>query len=241
MNKTLHRPTLIVVIAIVGVLLAMAFNTTQISSTVSTERASDLVDVVHDMESQRDTLQERLAILREQMDTLENAAAEDSGVREAYTRELDLARQGAGLSGVAGPGVEIVLGDGADVAPGSDPNDYLIHDADITSVVNALFSGGAEAVDVNGERIVATTPIRCAGTTILVNATRLGSPYVIRAIGDPEVLEEAVMEDPSASLLLTQYRNQFGLQVLIDHFLEIEVEPYRGSFRPEYAQTPQEG
>jgi uncharacterized protein YlxW (UPF0749 family) len=222
-------------VAVLGLLVAVAFNTTQRSEELPSERGAGLVSVVNELESERDELEERLAELREEMDVLEREAADDSGVRETYSAELDRAREAAGLTGVVGPGVEITLGDGTDVSVGGDPNDYLIHDRDLSAVVNALLTGGAEAVDVDGERVVATTPIRCAGTTVLVNASRLGSPYIIRAVGDPQMLEEAVMEDPVASLLFVQYKAQFGLEANINQELELEVAPYRGGLRPEYA------
>jgi uncharacterized protein YlxW (UPF0749 family) len=240
MKDSVYRPALVAVVAVLGLLVAVAFNTTQRAEEAPSERGSDLVTVVEELESDRDQLEERLAELREEMDVLEREAADDSGVRETYSAELERAREAAGLTAVVGPGVEITLGDGTDVSLGGDPNDYLIHDRDLSAVVNALLAGGAEAVDVDGERVVATTPIRCAGTTVLVNASRLGSPYVIRAVGDPETLEEAVMDDSAASLLFTQYKSQFGLQADIDRQLELTIEPYRGGLRPEYVSGAEE-
>jgi uncharacterized protein YlxW (UPF0749 family) len=135
----------------------------------------------------------------------------------------------------------VVLGDGSDVAPGTDPNLYLIHDSDIAAVVNALFVGGAEAIDVNGERVVATTPIRCAGTTVLVNAKRLGGPYTVSAVGNSDALYDAVISDPAAGLLFESYRAQFGLDVSVIKLSEVEVSAYRGSFRPTYAVQAEDG
>lgn len=241
MNNVRYRPALIAVIGVLGFLVAIAFNSTQRFADAQPTRVSDLVGVVEDMENQRDELQERLSELRAQMDKLEREAAEDSGVRESFSRELDLAREAAGLTGVTGPGVEVVLGDGSDAVLGTDPNDFLIHDTDIAAVVNALFAGGAEAVDVNGERVVATTPIRCAGTTILVNSSRLGSPYTVRAIGDPVALESAVMGDDMASLLFTSYKTQYGLQVAIARMTETHVAAFKGSLRPQYAELASGG
>ncbi len=234
------RPALVLVFGVLGLLIAVSFNTTSRLAEARPSRASDLVEVVREMEEQRGELQDRLAELRTEISRLERDAAEDSGIRNSFTHELDRVRQAAGLSEIRGPGVEVVLGDGTEVAAGADPNDYLIHDTDIASVVNALFVGGAEAIDVNGERIIANTPIRCAGTTILVNSTRLGSPYVIRAIGDPAALEQAVAADESASLLFEAYKTQFGLQVSLSKKAEVTVAAYRGSVRPQYAK-PSDG
>ena len=52
-------------------------------------------------------------------------------------------------------------------------------------MLNLLWLAGAEAVSLNGERVVATTSIYCVGSTILVNDTRLSPPYEFLAIGDP--------------------------------------------------------
>ncbi len=240
MSDNLTRPALVAVIAVLGFLVAVAFNTTRQFDTIHPERATDLASVVRGLEAERTELQGRLAELRDRMDMLESEAAENSGVSDAYTRELSAVRQAAGLTAVTGPGVEVVLGDGNDVAVDADPNDYIIHDTDITAVVNALFNGGAEAIDINGERIVATTPIRCAGTTVLVNSTRLGSPYVIHAIGDPVALEQAVEEDPVAALLFSTYKSQYGLQTDISQMDEVVIEAYKGTLRPMYVGVSEE-
>ncbi len=241
MHRSPYRPALVLVVGVLGILIATAFNTTTRAAEVRPPgRSGDLVDVVREMEGQRESLQERLGDLREEVARLEREAAEDAGMTRSFTQEFDRVRLNAGMAEVAGPGVEVVLGDGADVPKGADPNDYLIHDTDIAGVVNALFVGGAEAVAVNGERIIATTPIRCAGTTILVNATRLGNPYTIVAIGDPETLEQAVREDSHGSLLFDVYAKQYGLHVSLSRVTETSVPAFKGSMRPVYA-TPDDG
>ena len=70
---------------------------------------------------------------------------------------------------------------------------------------------------------------------ILVNATRLGNPYTIVAIGDPETLERAVREDSHASLLFDVYSKQYGLQVSLSRATEVSVPAFKGSMRPVYA------
>ena len=236
MQRSPYRLALVLVFGVLGFLVAVAFNTTSPLAEARPGRASDLVGIVQEMESQRSELQDRLAELRAELGRLEREAAEASGVRTSFTQELDQVRQAAGLSLVTGPGIKVTLADAVEVAPGADPNDYLIHDTDIAAVVNALFVGGAEAVDVNGERLVATTPIRCAGTTVLVNSSRLGSPYVISAVGDPAALELAIAEDEGAALVLEAYKAQYGLQVSITRESEITVAGFRGTLRPQHAK-----
>jgi len=64
---------------------------------------------------------------------------------------------------------------------------------DILKVVNELRSAGAEAISVNEQRVISTSEIRCAGTTIFINGERVGAPFVIKAIGDPALLESAML------------------------------------------------
>ena len=59
----------------------------------------------------------------------------------------------------------------------------IVHDADLMEVVNALKEAGAEAISINGERIVNTTSIICSGNIIQIDGEKVGSPYEIKAIG----------------------------------------------------------
>ena len=59
-------------------------------------------------------------------------------------------------------------------------------------VINELRAAGAEAISINGERLVSTSEIRCAGPTLSVNNNRSAPPYVILAIGNPSNLASAL-------------------------------------------------
>ncbi len=97
----------------------------------------------------------------------------------------------AGLTPVSGRGVTITLKDA--VAIGElDIEDYIIHDSDVTAILDELKANGAQAISINGERLISTTKPVCAGPTIIVNDSRYPSPYVIKAIGDPDVLHDAI-------------------------------------------------
>jgi hypothetical protein len=111
---------------------------------------------------------------------------------QALTEELDSLRVSmhemrvaAGLAEMAGPGVAIKLYDAPDGYSASD----IIHDSDVRDVVNELFAAGAKGVSVGGQRLIATSPIRCVGPVIRVNQKEISAnPVVIEAVGDPEVL-----------------------------------------------------
>ncbi len=112
--------------------------------------------------------------------------------------ELDTANLLSGISAVKGTGITVKLDDTAAVekihldAGYYNSNVFLIHDTDIMSIINELKVAGAEAFSVNGQRIVATSAIRCVGPLIQINGINLSAPYTISAIGDPKTLETAL-------------------------------------------------
>lgn len=114
---------------------------------------------------------------------------------------------------VVGPGVSVKLADApADAGVNSkvDPNALIVHQGDIDAVMNALWSGGAEAMMVQGIRITPFVPVRCVGNVILVGAHTFAPPYIIEAIGDPDALTQALDADPEI-MNYKQYADRFGL------------------------------
>lgn len=235
-----YRPSIVVFFAVLGFMVAVAFNTTTLAAALRPARTGDLTAVVADMEAQREELSVQVARRRAELAALENQAAEEAGQQGSFNADVQGTREAAGLTPVIGPGVTVKMDDAAVVPAGEDPNRYIIHDTDIAAVVNALLAGGAEAVDVNGQRVVATTAIRCAGTTVLVNQTRLGAPYLVTAIGDGDRLALALEHDLIASELLGAYRLQYGLVVELNKRQNLTVAAYTGGLRPRYA-VPTEG
>jgi uncharacterized protein YlxW (UPF0749 family) len=75
---------------------------------------------------------------------------------------------------------------------GVNPEQSLIHDLDINSVINELRSAGAEAIAVGSQRVVNSTAIRCVGPVAMINEVKEGAPFVIRAIGDPDTMLSAL-------------------------------------------------
>jgi uncharacterized protein YlxW (UPF0749 family) len=223
------------VLFLLGALGMLAYRTNLAPPPVEgqTDRRAQLVEVVQELERDRDRLEERLKELRGTVEDMEKQSAARRGLYRNYTKELEELSMIAGLVSVEGPGLRIVLQDNPQPPDdGVDPNDYIIHDYDVRTLVNALWAGGAEAVAVNGQRVVHTTAIRCVGTTILVNNTRLGSPFVIEAVGDVPRLQQGLETDPEAELLLEQYSHAFGLRVKIDQHGELALPAYAGTLTP---------
>lgn len=127
----------------------------------------------------------------------------------------------AGYQKLQGKGVIIELMDSEEeTGDGENPNNLLIHDQDILILLNDLKVAGAEALSVNGQRIVARSEIKCSGATITINGTTYGQPFIIKAIGDPKQLEAAVLSPDSYGDILQQLYH-IRLKTEIKDFVEI--------------------
>lgn len=127
----------------------------------------------------------------------------------------------AGYQKLQGKGVIIELMYSEEEAgDGENPNNLLIHDQDILILLNDLKVAGAEALSVNGQRIVARSEIKCSGATITINGTTYGQPFIIKAIGDPKQLEAAVLSPDSYGDILQQLYH-IRLKTEIKDFVEI--------------------
>ena len=142
------------------------------------------------------TRQEQVRQLETEVSSLD-AAIEGFSPAQSGTAAEDAFTAGS-TRPVSGPGVQITLSDApaGQVPAGATPDALVIHQQDIEDTMNALWSGGAEAMTVQGVRVTDRTVIRCIGNVILVDGTSFSPPYVIQAIGDPAALHAAVASNP---------------------------------------------
>lgn len=127
-----------------------------------------------------------------------------------------------GMTDVTGPGVIITLSDSKkDANSVLNPNELLVHDGDVLSVINELKNAGAEAIAINDQRIVPTTSISCGGNIIEINGEKVGAPFVIKAIGLPEQL--SALDRPGGYL-----------DVLRDHSIGAELKQTNSITIPKY-------
>ncbi len=118
---------------------------------------------------------------------------EESDISELLIDEINEIRLVSGMEDVEGPGIRVIISDNEDEEiVGSQINDDIVHDADIQIILNDLRKAGAEAISINGQRVMSKSEIKCAGPTIRVNGRSSAPPFVITAIGDPKLLYAAI-------------------------------------------------
>jgi len=225
---------------VLGMLLALALKTQrQAVSEGIPSRWPALRTEFRNLKLENNKLQKDLAEYKTRYEELLRKQAR--GIRGAESLEAMLAQTKlfAGLTAVRGPGVVVTLNDSPKRNPSETRQEvisnYLVHDSDIRAVVNELFASGAEAISINGQRLIASSSIRCVGPVVLVNSVQVAVPYVIKAIGNPENLEKA-LEMPGGPA--------DGLFLL--DMIEIKKQPdmivpaYTGSTRFTYARPLEE-
>ena len=137
----------------------------------------NLVTIIKDLESEIKNLENHIEKVRNDLNTLRDQ--ESTGQLQELQNQLKQLKLRAGLTPVIGNGIIITLDDnkaGLEANPKDDPNKYIVHYEHILNLVSELKVAGAEAISVNGQRIVTTSEIRCVGNVILINTTRIAPP-----------------------------------------------------------------
>lgn len=226
---------LTIIFLLFGFMLATQFRARPpIPENIRQQRTEELSVLLQTAEQERDALRTEVASLREQITYM----MEGQDKLDVLQAELQKARILAGLTEVEGPGVSVEMNDSTRPAqPGQDPNVFLIHDDDVQKVVNALFAAGAEAISVNGHRLVTTSEIICAGNVIIVNGARIAPPIKILAIGNPETLEAGLKMRGGVvdSLVL------WGIEVKVKIEEKVTLPAYSGPLNLQYATPVKKG
>lgn len=190
MNKKQIAITLGVMCLLLTVALCVQIRTmNSANSTVSQTLAdNELRDQVLRMKDRYDEALRNLENAQKELEQVRVEATQNDATAETKEQELKENNMLLGTTDVVGDGVEVVLQDVAEQNSSIGLSYQLIHYSDIQRVVNELKNAGAEAIEINGQRIVPTSSITCEGNIIKINGERVGSPFVIRAIGSQSLL-----------------------------------------------------
>lgn len=151
-------------------------------------------------------------------------------VSEEIKKEVSNNNLIIGNSDVYGQGVKITLQDGTDNFNETPTMNQLIHDADIVQVINDLRNAGAEAISVNGQRVIYNNYGLCAGSNINLNGVKIVTPFYISAIGNKDVIYNYLtLEQTYTSLLQSS-----EVKISIAKLDNIKILAYNGKFTYKY-------
>lgn len=200
--------------------------------------APRLVDLVRDAQSKVAGLGGERDRLASTIDSTHGKSS-DNALAAMLRRSAELAAD-AGLDPVHGPGLVVTLNDAQRDANGrfprdASPDDLVVHQQDIQGVLDALWAAGAEAIQMQDQRIIATSAPRCVGNTLLLNGRTYSPPYTVTAVGDPAAMQAALAADPLVTLY-KQYVVRFGLGYTEQVMPDVRVAGYTEPVRMHFAE-----
>lgn len=228
----------VVAMVVAGILLTIAVIEARQSQPALAKEKQQLIDRIDTQTGRVDALGAQSVSLQEEVNALQDQALARSGTDQELRRRLRTLGVLAGTERVTGSGIEILVDDGPEEGVTGDPEDQgkgRILDIDLQQAVNGLWSAGAEAVAINGERVTALTAIRSADQSITVNYRPLARPYVVEAIGDVDTLPAQFAESAGGEwLYLLKSQQNIRLEITPEDSLTL---PAASSTQLRYART----
>lgn len=207
-------------------------------SFVSLKTISDLQIEANKELSEIKNIRELIYTKNNRLKEYQRAVENEGSIREVLYAEIQNLKTISGFVDLEGPGIIVKLSDSErELYEWEDPNDLIVHNIDVLNIVNELRFAGAEALSINGERVLSNTEIKCTGPTITINNYTFGQPFIIKAIGDPVTLEAAVKSPESTAYRLREY---YGLIVESQVSPWVKIPRYKGHVPMNYI-TAKEG
>ena len=202
-------------------------------TTISTnQEEAELRSQVLKMKERYQASYERLEIVDKELETTRTEVASSNESLKLLEEKIKNVNSLLGLTEVTGQGVSITISDAPATIKSLTPEDLIVHNTDLLCIVNELKNAGAEAIEINGQRIVRTSSITCEGNVIMVNGERVSSPFVINAIGLPELL--STLNRPQGYLdILSQY----NIKTTLKKVESITIPKYSGIMTLKYVNA----
>ena len=194
-----QRLTVISLIAVaLGFLVVVQLRSqAAVARTLAAQDDTSVALLINDLNRANNQLIQQAAALTQQEAQLRQALTAGGADARAIQKELTTLRVVNGQVAVRGPGLQIRI-------------DGTINDFELEDALNNLRNAGAEAISLNGQRIVSSTPVQSRGNSLLINGHAVSAPLSLLVIGDPEQLGPAA--DLSASSLQTRVQVQIQRQ-----------------------------
>lgn len=182
----------LIVFLILGIAITMQYKSTEKNKNVLALQGKSVQELQAQLLKEKEyseNLSKEIAVNQKKIEDYE----QNVNVADIIKKDLENARILAGLSDVTGKGVVITIDDTNSVStlqgivPTTDG--YFVSDANLLELLNDLRAAGAEAISINEERIISTSEVRKAGSYIRINNKNTNRPFIIKAIGDPAVIE----------------------------------------------------
>lgn len=222
MKRALAGVEIALVCFVLGLLIVLQLRSTSRAASIASTSTSDQARVLATLVDANAGLRNEIAELEAQLALLNQASREDSDA--ALLAELNRLLVVAGSLPAGGPGVRVEVSG-------------QINPLDMQDLVNELRNAGAEAIDLNGIRIVARSVVARDGNELSLHGVRLAAPYTLQAIGDSETMSKALLRHGGLVSLLEYAYPGLKITVAKADGLSLPARPVMQYFK--YAQAVQ--
>lgn len=223
--------TIAAALGVIGFVGAAQWNSSVQREAFTTSAQQVLAGQVLDLEAEQQELRAQIADAEAEVRGIQEESTSSSAILAALNAQLEEARLAAGLTPVSGPGVVVEIADSNRVVPpGENPSSFIVLADDLRDIVTALWASGAEAIAIDGERLVATSSIYGVGASVLVNTSFLSPPFRIEAIGADGLLER-FQSNPAFTGRVAQRIEFFDLEFAAAPADSLELPAFVGTTR----------
>jgi uncharacterized protein YlxW (UPF0749 family) len=205
----------------------------------------DLAEVIGDQVARVEADAREVQRQRREVERLTAAAAERDVAHVPDRARADELARAAGVVPVEGPALRVVLDDsprdlGDPALPeGTRPDDLVVHQQDLQAVVNALWAGGAEALQLMDQRVITTSAVRCVGPVLVLHGRVYSPPYTVTAIGPVDEMR-AALDRAQGVLRYRDYVDLVGLGYEVEEVGRVRLPAYDGALDLVHARTPED-
>ena len=234
MSKKMQSIILGIMCLVLSIGICIQIKTVNTNGTTigTNQEENELRDQVLKMKEKYENSYENLQEVEAELATTRESVTNNNEELKNLEEQIKKANTLLGLTDVKGQGVTITITEPAAVTNALQPELLIIHNTDLLSVVNELKNAGAEAIEINGQRIVGTTAITCDGNVIMINGERVSSTFTINAIGFPELL--ATLNRTGGYL---SYLEADNMAITFEKSDSISIHKYTGIMNFKYAKS----
>ncbi|WP_443044024.1 DUF881 domain-containing protein [Streptomyces sp. NBC_00322] len=208
---------------VLGLGLAIQVRSNSDNSALRGARQEDLVRILDELDNRTQRLEDEKQRLEDQRTELENSSDQAEEARKQTLQKEQQLGILAGTVAAQGPGITLTVEDPS----GTVESDMLL------DAIQELRAAGAEAIQVNGVRVVADTYFTGTGADIEVDGKPVKAPYRFKVIGKPQDLEPAL--NIPGGVVQTLEKEQATATVARSQ--KIVVDALRPAKRPDYARS----
>ncbi len=212
---------------LIGLVISIQISTTQGADPgglIPLAKAQGFEVELKKVRAEKEVILQELNALEAKMEEIKKNSADGDTVVAELVSEVDKYKMSAGLVDVKGPGVIITITDPVADNEYGDAYSVIMYNYELLlSMVNKLKEAGAEAISINGQRIISRTEISLAGDNVNINAVPTAPPYIIKAIGNPDTIEATLTIRFG---IVEQMKSRYNLAVEIKKSEEVSISRY---------------